>query len=33
VADGAQAPGDLLALPGKALGLVASRFHVLRNLL
>ena len=33
VADGAEALGDRLALSGEALGLVASRFHVLRHLL
>src|SRR2546423_5988756 len=33
VADGAYALGDRLALPGEALVLVASGFHVLRNLL
>jgi len=33
VADGAEALGDRLALSGEALVLVASRFHVLRNLL
>ena len=33
VADGADALGDLLALPGEALVLLASGFHVLRDLL
>ena len=32
VADGAQALGDRLALSGETLGLLASGFHVLRNL-
>ena len=33
VADGADALGDLLALRGEALVLLARRFHLLRNLL
>jgi hypothetical protein len=32
-AEGAEALGDRLALSGEALGLVVSRFHVLRHLL